>query len=312
MEVNRMHDGHGQWKAGVLVLLLGLWWACQGVPRAAGETSQVAVLVVTRAHERSVAREANSIVGHLLDLRWREGYTTRTLPVLTYDLDRSEEQAYCTSHLGVSAGDVPFVALVKLSADCVPGSIIQRVDAAGGAQERAAAAFSLMRRQCPPSRHASLPRSELAEMIYRLFVDLSPSELGSPQGQFSDVSPHDPDQAAIVFVAAQGLLRGYPDGTFRPQRPVNRYEVAVILDRVVATLARSRHESWPGGAPGTVRFTDVKPGAAELPSIQRLCAAGMMSGFPDGSFAGLRAATVSQVHASTLAVRKWFATHREP
>lgn len=30
----------------------------------------------------------------------------------------------------------------------------------------------------------------------------------------------------------RGLLRGYPDGTFRPEQPVTRAELAVILDRL--------------------------------------------------------------------------------
>lgn len=39
-------------------------------------------------------------------------------------------------------------------------------------------------------------------------------------------------EAAILRCMERGLLKGYPDGTFRPDQPVTRAELAVILDRL--------------------------------------------------------------------------------
>lgn len=39
-------------------------------------------------------------------------------------------------------------------------------------------------------------------------------------------------EAAILRCMERGLLKGYPDGTFRPNEPVTRAELAVILDRL--------------------------------------------------------------------------------
>ncbi|MCL5734078.1 MAG: S-layer homology domain-containing protein [Actinobacteria bacterium] len=48
---------------------------------------------------------------------------------------------------------------------------------------------------------------------------------------FTDIAGH-PAQQAIVNVAARGIIKGYPDGTFRPNDPVTRAQVATFLDRL--------------------------------------------------------------------------------
>ncbi|MGD0053398.1 MAG: S-layer homology domain-containing protein, partial [Vulcanimicrobiaceae bacterium] len=41
---------------------------------------------------------------------------------------------------------------------------------------------------------------------------------------------------AIQSLAADGLIDGYPDGAFGGDRPLTRYEMAVLVARVVAKL----------------------------------------------------------------------------
>ncbi len=41
---------------------------------------------------------------------------------------------------------------------------------------------------------------------------------------------------AVAFCAANGIVSGYPDGTFRPGGKITRAEVAVVLNRVVGRL----------------------------------------------------------------------------
>ncbi len=50
------------------------------------------------------------------------------------------------------------------------------------------------------------------------------------KGQADDVTGHWAEES-IRRVRAAGLMRGYPDGSFRPDRPVTRAELAVILNR---------------------------------------------------------------------------------
>lgn len=56
----------------------------------------------------------------------------------------------------------------------------------------------------------------------------------TPSAQsFPDVSGSAWYAGAVSALAAQGILNGYPDGTFRPDRPASRAEVAVLLTRVL-------------------------------------------------------------------------------
>ena len=50
------------------------------------------------------------------------------------------------------------------------------------------------------------------------------------EGQADDVAGHWAEES-IRRVRAAGLMQGYPDGSFRPDRPVTRAELAVILNR---------------------------------------------------------------------------------
>lgn len=53
--------------------------------------------------------------------------------------------------------------------------------------------------------------------------------------KFSDAGAIDPVALPYVSAAAQmGLVTGYPDGTFGPQRPVTRSEAAALLERAIA------------------------------------------------------------------------------
>ena len=59
----------------------------------------------------------------------------------------------------------------------------------------------------------------------------------TPSAQsFPDVSGSAWYAGAVSALAAQGILNGYPDGTFRPDRPASRAEVAVLLTRVAEKL----------------------------------------------------------------------------
>lgn len=42
-------------------------------------------------------------------------------------------------------------------------------------------------------------------------------------------------KAAVDLLVARGIVMGYPDGTFKGTRPVSRYELAVVLARVLAS-----------------------------------------------------------------------------
>ena len=51
---------------------------------------------------------------------------------------------------------------------------------------------------------------------------------------FSDVSPDDWAYQAVESLSQQGVVEGYPDGTFKGQQNITRYEMAQIIARMMA------------------------------------------------------------------------------
>ncbi|PZD97223.1 hypothetical protein DNH61_03765 [Paenibacillus sambharensis] len=92
---------------------------------------------------------------------------------------------------------------------------------------------------------------------------------------FTDLDGHWAQQA-IERAAALGIMKGYPDGTFRPKGEVTRAEFAAMITRAFTLKS---------AAGVTSEFTD----AAKLPGwakehIAEAAAAGIVTGYADGSF----------------------------
>jgi S-layer homology domain len=78
---------------------------------------------------------------------------------------------------------------------------------------------------------------------------------------FADVPANHWAYAAIAGLAAKGLVEGYPDGTFQGDRAMTRYEMAMVVARLVARI-ESLQIPAPPPAPQVT--------AQDLGAIQRL------------------------------------------
>jgi hypothetical protein len=92
--------------------------------------------------------------------------------------------------------------------------------------------------------------------------------------QASDVAGNWAEPFIRVLVE-KDIIKGYPDGTFRPDQPINRAEFAALLNRAFSLEP----------ATTTRKFKDVpkKYWAAEV--IQKAASAGFIVGYPNGTFA---------------------------
>ncbi len=72
-------------------------------------------------------------------------------------------------------------------------------------------------------------------------------------------------------------MQGYPDGTFRGHEPLNRYQLAAALGRVLRDL---------GVEARSVAFKDVPPGHWAQEPLALAVSWGLISGYPDGTFRG--------------------------
>ncbi|USG65421.1 S-layer homology domain-containing protein [Brevibacillus ruminantium] len=92
----------------------------------------------------------------------------------------------------------------------------------------------------------SLTRAQYVTLLSRVFNWELPA---TPKLNFKDKVP-DYAQGAVQVAISKGLVKGYPDNTFRPDQPVTRAEAAVILDRVMnkkatTNKAISDKKTWP-------------------------------------------------------------------
>jgi hypothetical protein len=55
---------------------------------------------------------------------------------------------------------------------------------------------------------------------------------GSNESIFSDLPIHDPYYSYVDAIAANDITKGFSDGTFRPEEPVNRLQFSVFLSRI--------------------------------------------------------------------------------
>ncbi|MAE68260.1 hypothetical protein CL635_00405 [bacterium] len=96
-------------------------------------------------------------------------------------------------------------------------------------------------------------------------------------GGFSDVSTNHPYVQAIEYIRDKGIVKGFPDGTFRPDATINRAEFSKII--VGATNDKDRIEKC-----GSTYFIDARLGEWYNKYICTAKDEGIVDGYPDGTF----------------------------
>lgn len=121
------------------------------------------------------------------------------------------------------------------------------------------------------SASATLIAGTLVTSTVAPLVVLAPA---SAQTNFSDVSFGYWARPFIQRLAAENIIAGFPDGTFRPDQPVTRAQFAAIIRQA---FSRQQIRQYRG-------FTDIAANYWATPAIQQAFSTGFMSGFPDGTF----------------------------
>jgi len=132
---------------------------------------------------------------------------------------------------------------------------------------------------------APLTRAELAALVYQGLValDQAPALTTSAQTAtaaslqpitFADVANHW-GAPFIGGLTQRQLMRGFADGSFRPEAPITRAEFASLIGAAFQPSPRRP----------AVRFSDVSPSLWAAAAIEVAYQGGFLSGFPDGSFA---------------------------
>ena len=122
------------------------------------------------------------------------------------------------------------------------------------------------------SPYGTATRGMLVTILYRM--ENEPRCFGS--AAFSDVKPGAYYEKAVIWASQNGIVSGYTDGTFRPDAPVTREQLASILYRY--TLYRGQDVS----AGETTSFTGYGDAQAvssyALPAMRWACGTGILQG----------------------------------
>nr|WP_245368278.1 Ig-like domain-containing protein [Paenibacillus silagei] len=115
---------------------------------------------------------------------------------------------------------------------------------------------------------SSITRAEAASIIARTF-----SQSAVTAGvAYSDVPAGHWAAEAIGQVTRSGMMKGYTDGSFKPNQTITRAEMATLLSRLIT--------SSEGQSAG---FSDIAGHWAQA-AIERMSQAGMITGYQDGTF----------------------------
>lgn len=90
--------------------------------------------------------------------------------------------------------------------------------------------------------------------------------------EFPDV--HGRASGYIASLASDGIINGFPDGTFRPDEVITRADMAIFLDRAFVSSE----------VDGLEYFKDVGPNMQAYKAIANLRSAGVAMGYPDATY----------------------------
>ncbi len=109
----------------------------------------------------------------------------------------------------------------------------------------------------------AVTRGQAAKMLVNAF-ELEKGTAGTP---FTDVASSNEYHDAIQTLASQGIIKGYSDGTFKPNQPITRGQFSKILTKILNITGE-----------GTLPFKDISTGNEYYSSIAALYENGLTKG----------------------------------
>ena len=136
--------------------------------------------------------------------------------------------------------------------------------------------------------NGQITRAEATTIFFRLLTEESRSANLTKTNGYTDVASDAWYNTAVSTMTKAGIVDGYPDGTFRPDAPITRAEMAKIIS-LFAKLDKSES-----------RFSDIAGHWAEA-YIRLAAGNGWIAGYPDGTFGPQR--NITRAETMTLVNR---------
>ena len=132
-----------------------------------------------------------------------------------------------------------------------------------------------------------MTRAEVATMFTRLLKE-RPVKGQRYYTGFSDIQAGDWYANTVGYAVQVGIVSGYPDGSFKPNKPITRAEFAAIASRFDA-LAQGNN----------IAFSDLAPSHWGYNAIRSAASKGWITGYPDDTFRPEKAITRAEVTSIT-------------
>lgn len=116
-----------------------------------------------------------------------------------------------------------------------------------------------------------ISRAEVATIFFRLLTDEAREQYTTTAGNFTDVKAGMWCNRAIATLTNMGIIKGYTDGSFRPNADITRAELATIIARFAKLDVN------------TETFSDITGHWAQK-SIELAAGNGWINGYTDGTF----------------------------
>ena len=126
----------------------------------------------------------------------------------------------------------------------------------------------------PVKPQGNITRAEVATIFYRLLKDEVREEIETDVSSFPDVNKDDWFNVTVSSLANMGAISGYEDGTFRPNEPISRAELAAMAVRFYDTFEAEYEGGTFLDVDGDEWYADAIAAAEEL---------GIIGGYPDGT-----------------------------
>lgn len=126
----------------------------------------------------------------------------------------------------------------------------------------------------PVKPQGNITRAEVATIFYRLLKDEVREEIETDVNSFPDVNADDWFNVTVSSLANMNAISGYEDGTFRPNEPITRAELASMAVRFYEAFEAEYEEGTFLDVDGDEWYADAIAAAEEL---------GIIGGYPDGT-----------------------------
>ena len=90
-----------------------------------------------------------------------------------------------------------------------------------------------------------ITRAEASTIFFRLLTDDVRDENLTKTNRYSDVAATSWYNTAVSTLSSMGIITGYPDGTFGPQRDITRAETMALVNRVLNRQPETEDDLLP-------------------------------------------------------------------